>query len=128
MGGRIAVMLFALAGVLHGQELPNTPVSRVSLATFALLGSEVVADGVTTRTLYRRGYDEVDPLAKPFVQAGAAGQVGATLLGAGAIGGVWFVLHRTHHEASARRFLRSVAAAEGGNTARQFAILRKSRD
>jgi hypothetical protein len=120
-------MLFVLTSVAPGQELPTAPLSKVTLATFAVLGGEVVADGVTTRVLYQRTYDETDPLAKPFVHAGVPGQVGASLLGAGVIGGVWFVLHRTHHDGTARWFLRSVTAAEGCNVARQFAILRTSK-
>jgi hypothetical protein len=127
MGRRITVMFVALSGVVLGQELPDAPVSKVTVATFAVFGSEVVADSVTTRVLYQRNYAETDPLARPFVHAGVAGQVGASMLGAGVIGGVWFILHRTHHERRATWFLRSVTAAEGSNVARQFSILRTSR-
>jgi len=127
MGRRITVILFVLAGFARGQELPNAPVSKVTFATLAVLGSEIVADGVTTRVLYQRRYDETDPLAKPFVHAGVAGQVGASLLGTGMIGGVWFVLHRAHRDDMAGWFLRSVTAAEGCNVGRQFSILRTSR-
>ena len=127
MGTRITVIWFVLTGFAPGQELPNAPVSNVTFGTFAVLGSELVADGVTTRVLYQRSYEETDPLAKPFVHAGVAGQVGASLLGAATIGGVWFVLHRAHRDGMARWFLRSVTAAEGCNVGRQFSILRKSR-
>ncbi|MFZ0138662.1 MAG: hypothetical protein WAK89_16470 [Candidatus Sulfotelmatobacter sp.] len=127
MGRQIAAMLFLLTGVMPGQEALNAPVPKVTLATFAVLGSEILADGVTTRVLYQRSYAETDPLAKPFVHAGVPGQVGASLLGAGTIGGVWFVLHRAHREGMARWFLRSVTAAEGCNVGRQFSILRTSR-
>jgi hypothetical protein len=127
MGRLIPVTLFVLTGVALGQELPNTPVSRATLATFAVLATEVLADGVTTRVLYQRRYDEADPVAEPFVHAGVPGQIGASLLGVGAMGGVWFVLHRVHHESTARWFLRSATAGEGCNVTRQFAILRKSR-
>jgi hypothetical protein len=127
MGRRITLILFVLTGLAPGQELPNAPASKVTLATFAVLGSEIVADGVTTRVLYQRSYGETDPLAKPFVHAGVAGQVGASLLGAGTIGGVWFVLHRAHRDGMARWFLRSVTAAESCNVGRQFSILRTSR-
>ncbi len=127
MGRQIAAMLFLLTGVVSGQEMRNAPVSNVTLASFAVLGGEIVADGVTTRVLYQRSYAETDPLAKPFVHAGVAGQVGASVLGAAAIGGVWFVLHRAHREGTARWLLRSVSAAEGCNVGRQFSILRTSR-
>lgn len=127
MGKQIAAMLFLLTGVMPGQEALNAPVRKVTFATFAVLGSEIVADGVTTRVLYQRSYAETDPLAKPFVHAGVPGQVGGSLLGAGTIGAAWFVLHRTHREGMARWFLRSVTAAEGCNVGRQFSILRTSR-
>ncbi len=120
-------MLLVLTSVMLGQELPTVPLSKATLATFAVFGAEVLADGVTTRVLYQRAYWETDPLAKPFVRAGMAGQIGAGLLGVGAAGGAWYVLHRLHHEHIAKWFLRSVTAGEGLNDARQFSILRKSR-
>jgi len=126
MGWLIPAMLLALTSAALGQDVPNAPVSNSTLAILAVLGTEVLADGATTRVLYQRNYNEDDPLAKPFVRAGVAGQIGASLLGAGAIGGVWFALHRWHHERTAKGFLLLVAAGEGGNDARQFAILRKS--
>jgi|SRR5580704_12494151 hypothetical protein len=127
MGGRVLMVLLVLTGAGYGQHLADVPVSTGTSVTLAVFGAEVVADGVTTRVLYQRHYGETDPLAKPFVRAGVPGQIGASLLGAGATGSVWFVLHRTHHEATARWFLRSVNAGEGCNVARQFAILRTSR-
>jgi len=123
----IPVFLFVLTGTLLAQELPNAAVSKATLATFAVFGTEVLADGVTTRVLYQRRYDETDPIARPFVHAGVPGQIGASLLGAGATGGVWFVLHRAHHERAATWFLRLVTVGEGCNVARQSAILRRSR-
>jgi hypothetical protein len=114
------------AGIAGGQELPDAPISKTTWATFAGLGAEILADGVTTRVLYQRQYDEINPLAKPFVHAGVAGQAGASLLGAAAIGGAWFVLRRMHHDRAAGWFLRSVTAGEGCNVARQFMLLRTS--
>jgi hypothetical protein len=120
MGRLIPVMLLALTGAVLGQELPNATVSKATLGTFAAFGTEVLADGVTTRVLYQRNYGEI-------VHAGVAGQIGRSLLGVGATGGVWYVLRRAHREGTARWFLRSVTAGEGCNVARQFAIVRTSR-
>jgi hypothetical protein len=145
--GRIAAVLLLLSCAASGQDLPSDsllnnssfdkgtsekgireePMSRETKMTFAIFGSELLADGVATRILYQRHYDEIDPLAKPFTHAGVPGQVGASLLGAGVVGGAWWVLHRTHHERIARNFLRSVTAAEGSNVGRQFSILRTSK-
>lgn len=134
---RILMVLLLLAGAASGQDLPDKtlldkgtpemPVSRETKVSFAVFGSELLADGIATRILYQRHYDEIDPLAKPFTNAGVPGQVGASLLGAGAIGGAWWVLHRTHHDRIARNLLRSVTAAEGSNVGRQFSILRTSK-
>jgi hypothetical protein len=125
------VLLLALTVSSRGQNLPEAPSAKETRAQtrtiFAIFGAEVLADGVTTRVLYQRRYPETDPLARPFVQAGVLGQIGGSLLGAGAVGGVWFALRRTHHERAARWLLRSVAAGEGVNVARQFSVLRTSR-
>jgi hypothetical protein len=126
MGRWFVVMLLMLTGSARGQELPNAPVSKEAWGMFAVVGTEIVADGVTTGVLYQRHYNEIDPLARPFIQAGMPGQVGGSLLGASAMGGVWLMLRRTHHDRTAMWFLRSVAVGEGCNVARQFAILRTS--
>jgi hypothetical protein len=133
MGGRVLVMLLVFTAAGRAQRLPPAPVSvsagmlsKQTYTAFAVIGTEVVADSVTTRVLYQRHYDETDPLAKPFVHAGIPGQIGGSLLGLGATAGMWVVLHRWHHDPAARWFLRSVAVGEGSNDARQFAILRTS--
>jgi hypothetical protein len=126
--GKWVLVLLVLTGTARGQASASGQVSTGTWAIFAGLGTEILADGVTTRVLYQRGYDEINPLAKPFVHAGVPGQVGASLLGAGAMGGAWFVLRRTHHNRAASWFLRSVTAGEGYNVGRQIAILRTSQD
>jgi len=128
MGRYIVVMLLLWTGVARAQspDVPDAPLSRTTWTTFVGLGAEILADGVTTRVLYQRHHQELDPLAKPFVQAGVPGQIGASLLGAGAMGGAWFLLHRTHHDRAASWFLRSVTSSEGYNVARQFDLVRKS--
>jgi hypothetical protein len=146
--GKIFMALMLLAGTaVHGQDLPganlltsdrdshsdkdkdipNPPMPMETKVAFAVFGGEVLADGVATRILYQRHYDEIDPLAKPFTHAGVPGQVGASILAVGAIGGTWWALNRTHHERIARNFLRTVTAGEGANVGRQFSILRTSK-
>ena len=115
MGRWVLVMLFVWAGAVHGQEFPDAPVSKETWGTFAVIGAEILTDGVTTRVLYQRHYNEINPLARPFVCAGVPGQIGGSLLGAGAVSGVWFVLRRTRHDRAASWFYGSVAAGEGSN-------------
>lgn len=127
MGRLVFIMLMALTGAAHTQELPSAQVLKKEWATFAVVGAEILADSVTTRVLYQRHYRENDPIAQPFVRAGVPGQIGASLLGAGAVGGTWLVLRRAHHDRAAAWFLRSVIVGEGCNVVRQFAILRTSK-
>jgi len=128
MGWWILAMVLVSTAAARGQEPPpSATVSKAQWMTFAGLGTEILADGVITRVLYQRHYAEIDPLAKPLVQAGVPGQIGASLLGAGATSGMWFLLRRTHHDRAAKWFLRSVIAGEGYNVARQLALLRRSR-
>jgi hypothetical protein len=126
MGRWILVLLLAWTGAARGQELPGGQVSKATWTTFVGFGAEILADGVTTRVLYQRHHDEINPVAKPFVHAGVPGQIGASLLGAGAMSGMWFMLRRAHHDRAAQWLLRSVTAGEGYNVARQFALLRSS--
>jgi len=120
----VTVLVWTAAA--RAQEPVEAPVSKTTWTTFVGLGAEFLADGVTTRVLYQRHHPEIDPLAKPFVNAGVPGQIGASLLGAGALSGAWFLLHRTHHDRAASWFLRSVIGGEGYNVARQAALLRTS--
>jgi hypothetical protein len=94
---------------MQAQDLPGAPVSKKEWGAFVVVGAEIVADSVTTRLLYQRHYRENDPIAQPFVRAGISGQIGASLLGAGAAGTAWLILRRMHHEQAAKWFLRSVA-------------------
>ncbi len=124
--GRWVLVLLVLTGVTSAQELPSTSVSKKEWGWFAVVGAEIVADSVTTRVLYQRHYRENNPIAQPFVRSGVAGQIGASLLGAGAVGGGWLMLRRMHHERAAAWFLRSITVGEGSNDVRQFALLRTS--
>jgi hypothetical protein len=127
MGRQILVAILVLTGAARAQELPSAPMSKETWGTIAVIGAEILADGVTTRVLYQRHYAETDPIAQPFVREGVAGQIGGSLLAAGAMGGAWLMLRRMHHDRAANWFLRSVAIGEGGNVGRQFSILRTSK-
>src|SRR5271163_3263564 len=98
MGRWVLLVVLASSGAAHGQEAPVALASKATWMTFAGIGTEILADGVMTRVLYQRHFDEIDPFARPLVHGGVPGQIGASLLGAGATGGSWFVLRRMHHD------------------------------
>jgi hypothetical protein len=126
MGRWVLVFVLVLTGAARGQDSASASVSKETWGMFGVIGGEVLADGVTTRVLYQRHYNETDPIAQPFVREGVAGQVGGSLLAAAAMGGAWLTLRRMHHQRASKWFLRSVAVGEGCNVGRQFSILRTS--
>lgn len=132
---RLVALFFALVSGSFAQSLkfiedtrPNSKkVPTEAKIEFAAFATEVAADSVTTRILSERGLIELDPVARPFVHAGAGGQVGAGLLSIVAFGGAWAILHHTHHDRVAKWMLRVVVAGEGANVGRQFDLLAKTR-
>jgi hypothetical protein len=122
---RLAAILSILLGTSLTQEinLPDAPMPREAKVEFAVFAAEVVADGVSTRILYQRGFGENNPIAKPFVRAGIGGQVAASLLSVAAVGGAWAIFHRTHHDRMAKWMLRTLVIGEGINDIRQFRVM-----
>lgn len=48
---------------------------------FSILGSLVAADGITTQRGLSRGFRQANPLMRPFVTRGAAGEASGSALG-----------------------------------------------
>jgi len=87
--------------------------------------AESILDGYTTQTMVNRpGFQEHDPLARPFVTHGVAGQTAACALGIGIVIGVQYTLHRTGHPKAATWVGRLFVAGEGANVVHQFYLLR----
>jgi len=71
---------------------------RPAKIRFSVLAGLVAADGVTTQQLLSKdGRREVDPLARPFVIHGTAGQLAASSLGYAFGLGTSYLFHRTGH-------------------------------
>jgi hypothetical protein len=66
---------------------------------FAALAGLVAADGFTTQIALNGSsrFREVNPLARPFVSHGVAGQLAASTIGLGAATGTAYLLHKTGH-------------------------------
>ena len=85
--------------------------NKVNVGMFAGL---VAADAVTTQRGLNQGLRELNPIMRPFVTRGAAGQAAGSALGFGAGVGVVYLLHRTHHYKAERLTMRLLIAGEGG--------------
>jgi len=79
-----------------------------------ILAGLVAADGFTTQRGLSHGLREENPLMRPFVTRGPAGQVAGFSLGFGAGLGVVYLLHRTHHYRTERVAMRLMVAGESG--------------
>jgi hypothetical protein len=64
-----------------------------------ILAGLVAADGISTQEILHGAgqWREMDPLARPFVNQGAPGQLAASILGYGFSLGTSYLLHRTGH-------------------------------
>ena len=64
-----------------------------------ILGGLITADGISTQEILNSGghWREMNPLARPFVNKGAPGQLAASVLGYGFSVGSAYLLHKTGH-------------------------------
>jgi hypothetical protein len=129
--------ILLLSALLHAQNftasgssaLPDAPSqqrfwtveNKVNLGIFAGL---VAADAVTTQRGLNQGLREINPIMRPFVTRGAAGQAAGSALGFGAGVGVLYLLHRTHHYRAERLTMRLLIAGEGGFVANNIVAIR----
>ena len=90
-----------------------------------VLVAESITDGVTTQMWLRSSpkHGELNPLARPLVTRGNAGQVAASVLGVGVVLGVQYALHRTGHRRAANWAGRIAVVAEGLNVGRQLKLV-----
>ena len=95
--------------------------NKVNVGIFAGL---VAADAVTTQRGLNQGLREVNPIMRPFVTRGVAGQAAGSALGFGAGVGVVYLLHRTHHYKAERVAMRLLVAGEGGFVANNLVAIR----
>jgi len=93
-------------------------------ANTAALAVEVAVDGYKTQ--YWKNHDplmkEDNPIARPLVMAGIAGQVGASALGMGAVLGAQWLAHKLGHDEMAKWIGRAAVAGEGLNAAREVGV------
>jgi len=82
--------------------------------SLGILAGLVAADGITTQRGLNEGLREANPIMRPFVTRGAAGEAAGSALGFGAAVGVAYVLHYSHHYKAERIAMRLMIAGEAG--------------
>jgi hypothetical protein len=106
-----AVSKFALPDAPSQQRPFWTLENKVNVSILAGL---ITADAITTQRGLNQGLREANPIMRPFVTRGAAGEAAGSALGFGAGVGVVYLLHRTHHYKAERITMRMIVAGESG--------------
>jgi len=89
-----------------------------------ILAGLVAADAVTTQRGLNQGLREVNPIMRPLVTRGAAGEAAGSAIGFGAGVGAVYLLHRSHHYKAERITMRLLVAGEGGFVANNLVAIR----
>jgi Domain of unknown function (DUF5658) len=109
--------------------LPDAPSQRPfwtidNKVNVSILAGLVAADAITTQRGLNEGLREVNPIMRPFVTRGAAGEAAGSALGFGAGVGIVYLLHRSHHYQAERIMMRLIVAGEGGFVANNIIAIR----
>jgi hypothetical protein len=125
-----------LTGLAQAQQdftksavLPDAPSAHKfwnlsNTVIFAIFSAEQAADAITTQRGLNHGMREDNPLARPFVAKGAAGQSAGSALSLAAGLGTTYLLHRTNHHKAERVVVRLLVIGEGVVVARNIAVVR----
>lgn len=113
----------------NSSPLPEAPVQQPFLTVenkvnLSILAGFVAAAAVTTQRGLNEGLREMNPVMRPFVTRGAAGEAAGSALGYGAAVGVVYLLHRTHHYKAERITMRLMVVGEGGFVANNIIAIR----
>jgi hypothetical protein len=88
--------------------------SRENKIDFSILTGQIAVDAITTQHGLSQGFTESNPIMRPLVTRGAAGEAAASALGLGFGVGTSYLLHITHHYKAERIATRTMVAVEGG--------------
>ena len=83
-----------------------------------ILTAEIALDGYRTQSAPR--WREWNPIARPLVNQGSAGQAVSCAIGLSAVVGTSYMLHKFHHDRLSRWALRISVIAEGVNDANNY--------
>lgn len=109
----------AQQNLLPSSSLPDAPDQQKfwnleNKVDFSILAGQISVDAVTTQQGLNNGFRESNPVLRPLVTRGAAGEAAASALGFGFGVGTAYLLHRTHHYKAERIAVRTMLAVEGG--------------
>ena len=109
--------------------LPDAPSQRPfwtveNKVNVSILAGLVAADAITTQRGLNQGLRESNPIMRPLVTRGAAGEAAGSALGFGTGVGVVYLLHRTHHYKAERITMRLIVAGEAGFVANNIIAIR----
>jgi Domain of unknown function (DUF5658) len=134
---KILLSIFLLSIAMSAQSftvssssaLPDAPSQRPfwtieNRVNVSILAGLVAADAFTTQRGLNQGLREVNPVMRPFVTRGAAGEAVGSALGFGAGVGIVYLLHRSHHYKAERITMRLIVAGEGGFVANNIIAIR----
>jgi len=123
----LGVVVRAQSFTVSPTALPDAPSAPPFLTVenkldIGILAGLIAADGVTTQRGLSQGLREINPVMRPFVTRGAAGEAVGSALGFGV--GVVYLLHRGHHYKAERIAMRLIVAGEGGFVANNIVAIR----
>jgi hypothetical protein len=109
----------AQPNVLATNSVPDAPSAQKfwsleNKVDFSILAGQITVDAITTQHGLNNGFRETNPVMRPLVTRGAAGEAAASSLGFGFAVGTAYLLHRTHHYKAERIAVRTMLAVEGG--------------
>ena len=133
MKALLAILILAAAAQAQQfkapQYLPDAPSHEhfwtlESKVNTGILAGLVAADAFTTQRGLDRGFREANPIMRPFVTRGTAGQAAGSAIGFGAAMGTVYLLHKTHHHKAERIAMRLMIGVQGVVVANNIAALR----
>jgi Domain of unknown function (DUF5658) len=107
---------------------PDAPAPRSfwtfgNQVSFTALAGLIAADAITTQRGLSQGLQEDNPLMRPFVTRGAAGEAAGSAIGFGACLGTVYLLHHSHHYRAERITMRLMLAGESAVVANNIVAI-----
>lgn len=109
----------AQPNVLATPPVPDAPSAQKfwtleNKVDFSILAGQIAVDAITTQHGLNNGFRETNPVMRPLVTRGAAGEAAASSIGFGFAVGTAYLLHKTHHHKAERIAVRTMLAVESG--------------